>query len=441
MNIFLKAIKFIQSRGVSDKNKHSQLTSLLNLICFLTSLGSLIIFIFTYLFTEDVIYMFVTLMVTSVYFFMILLHHFHQIKLAKLYFSTIIPLWYVITILLIGGHFSQSICAVSTIVIAFLMYKSQIKLRNGLIAYNIVAFILPTLYITFYPPIFGVRDMPFDEIVVFLLCLGWISIVFYIYEKEMLDFIQSLQIQNKDLEQKTLELERFNHIASHDLKSPLRNISSFLSLILRAIKKKDYESIEEYIGFVQSGTNQMNELIEGVLEISSVKKQSISEYSIIDLNEIVSKVKTNLRIDIQNKNAKIISGDLPSFHCYEPDLAILFQNFVQNGIKYNRSVQPKITITAERTEKNITIHFTDNGIGIPEEYQEQIFGFFKRLHTSQEFTGTGLGLGICKKIIDKYNGTVEVESEIDVFSTFSIHLPINKDFYTEKTLNQELVLN
>lgn len=425
MNFLEKAFRFIYTRGVSDQfPDDNKLTSLMNIISFITALGSFGIFMSTTLFTDDTVYMIVTLGVSITYFNIIILHHFNLIKQAKIYFSTIVPLWYVSTILCIGGHFSQSIAAVATIVITFLMYKKEIKFRNSLIIYNIFLFILPTLYVTLNEPFFGVRDYPIDEIVVFILCLGWISIVFSIYESNTDDFIDSLQEKNKELVQKTTELERFNYIASHDLKSPLRNITSFLNLIKRDLSRGKDENIEEYIEYTLTSAHQMNELVKGVLEISTAEKDTTANYQTIDLNETLGKAIRNLREDIQDANAEISTEKLSFVYGNESDFIVIFQNIIQNGLKYNKSAHPKIIISSDITNAKQIIHFKDNGIGISEEYYNQIFEFFKRLHSSQEYPGTGLGLGLCKKIVNKYDGNISVVSKVGEYSTFSISLPL-----------------
>jgi len=428
ISISMKYIKqfyqFIKSRGVSDRHQEdNKLTELLNIICFLTSFGAFNIFLATFLFTSDSVYMSVSLGVSITYLIMIILHHFHLINEAKIYFSIFIPFWYVATIITIGGHFSQSIAAVATIVITFLMFKEQVRFRNGLIIYNIFLFILPTLYVTFYSPIFGVRDYPIDEIVVFLLCLGWISIVFSIYESNTLKYIESLESTNRVLDRKNAELERFNYIASHDLKSPLRNITSFIGLIKKDIKKGKFDQIEEFLGFAETGALQMNELIKGVLEISRVEDKKERIDSLINLNTVLYKVLINLQHEIEEKNALVESQSLPSFLCKESDFIIIFQNIIQNGLKYNKSTAPIINFTADMDNDWVTITITDNGIGIKKEYHDQIFEYFKRLHTTIEYPGTGLGLGLVKKLVEKYEGRITVKSEIGSYSSFIIKLP------------------
>jgi len=422
--------EFIKSRGVSERNKEqNKLTSLLNIISTLTTIGALSIFILTLIFTEDYIYMAITLSVALIYFVMLILHHFHFIKEAKLYFSTVIPFWYVLTMFAIGGHFSQSIAAASTIVISFLMYKTNKKLRNRLIIFNILLFAIPSIYIGFYDPFFGVREYPLDELVVFLLCLGWISIVFSIYEERNQKYIDILEEKNKILQQQTTELERFTFIASHDLKSPLRNISNFLGLIKRDYNQGNSENINEYLDYAEQGAFQMNKLIKEVLEVSKISYnheeeiEFIGNKKLLDLNDVLSKSINNLQQEIDQKNAIIETDVLPSLRANESDIQVLFQNLIQNGIKYNQSSSPQLSITLKEKLDHVYLVFKDNGIGIAKKYHDQIFKYFTRLHNQSEFEGTGIGLGLCKKIVDKYGGEIFVKSELDKYSEFHVIIP------------------
>ena len=424
MQILLNIFEFIKTRGVSDQHlEDNKMTILLNTISFLTSFGALSIFLMARFLTIDYVYMKVSLGVSITYFFMVVLHHFHKIRWAKLYFSTIAPFWYLLAILFIGGHFGQSIATAATVVITYLLFKEEIVLRNSLILLNIVYFVLPTLYINFYPPLMGVRDYPIDEIIVFLLCLGWISIVFSIYEGKTDQFIRSLKEKNAILEQKTAELERFTYIASHDLKSPIRNIVSFLSLMKRDLNAGNHENLEEYVDFAETGAYQMNELIVGILEFTKVDQHHDTKVEQIDFNKSMEKVLLNLQQDIEQKNAEIIIDPLPSYLCREHDFVIVFQNIIQNGLKYNENPIPKVHISYEENSTQHIIHIEDNGIGIKEEYYERIFEFFRRLHTTQEYPGTGIGLGLCKKITEKYGGYIDVVSEEGKYSIFTISLP------------------
>jgi len=234
---------------------------------------------------------------------------------------------------------------------------------------------------------------------IFLLCVGWISIIFSMYEKKTKEYISFLKLKNKELEQKTIEIERFNYIASHDLKSPLLNISSFMTLLKRDIKSdNNNNNINKYIEFIENNAIQMTDIIEGVLEVSQIGNTNNENYSIVDLNIVLKKTIDNLSTALKAKNAEVYAKELPAFKCYEVDLITLFQNLIQNGIKYNQSCQPKVTITSALTETGIFIYFKDNGIGIAKEYHNQIFEYFKRLHTAKEFTGTGLGFLIFQNL-------------------------------------------
>jgi len=423
-----KIIKFIRTRGVSDKNSSvDQMTKMLNTLSFATVLGAGFFLFLNVLFFKYEIYSLISSIVVLLYFCLIVLHHFKKVRAGRIYLSTVVPLWYSIMIFTIGGHFSQSIVGAANVFNASIMFKKSPLLRFGLIIYNLLLFILPTIYIAYYPPLFGLKDVLLDEVLIFLLCVGWISTIFSMYEKKTKEYISSLKLKNKELEEKTIELERFNHIASHDLKSPLRSIFSFMTLVKRDIKSEKYDNIDEYVDFVQNSAIQMKDLIEGVLEVSKIKNPENKNYNWVDLNVVLKKTIDNLDAELKGKNAKVSTKGLPVFKCYEVDFIMLFQNLIQNGIKYNRSAQPLVNITSEVTRHNILIYFKDNGIGISEEYYTQVFEYFKRLHSNIEFTGTGLGLGICKKIIDKYNGSISIDSELEVSSTFIVRLPINRN--------------
>jgi len=379
--------------------------------------------------TDDLVYMAVTLGATLVYLGVIIFHHFHLINEAKIYFAIVVQFWYILALLCMGGNFSQSIVAVTTTAIIFLMFKKQNKLRNKLVAFNIILFILPNLYLAFYPPIFGLRDYPFDEIAVFILCACWISIVFSIYDTNTKLYVNSLKENNKLLQQKTLELERFTYIASHDLRAPVRNISSFLGLIRRKLKQGQIEKIEDYLDFAEQGTKQLNELMQGVLEISMINDNSVSLPSYIDLNSVIEKSVDNLQKDLNDKNAVVNTGNLPNIYANETELVILFQNLIQNGIKYNRSAAPRVNVYSIDKPGKVHVVVKDNGIGIHPDHTDQIFQYFKRLHTHTEFNGTGIGLGLCKKIVEKYNGKIQVESELNKFTEFHIVIPVQEHYH------------
>ncbi len=238
MKFFYTIFKFIETRGVKeDLANENYLTSLLNGISFFTFLGGFGLLLVS-IFYQDYIYSAIILYI-SLYFGLIpVLHHFTTIKHTRLFYALGAPLWYSGAQLLVGGYFGQGIAAGGTILVVYFIFKQQVSLRNKLIIYNLILFIATSLYITYHQPLLGKIDYPFDELVVTLMCIGWISIVFFVYDLRLNKTIDILKQKNQELTQKTQELKRFNYIASHDLKTPLRNITNFIGLINREQKKR-----------------------------------------------------------------------------------------------------------------------------------------------------------------------------------------------------------
>jgi len=165
-------------------------------------------------------------------------------------------------------------------------------------------------------------------------------------------------------------------------------------------------------------------LIEDVLEFSNIDSRDNDKKELVDLNKVLEKVQYNLHHEISTKNAKIMPHPLPLYYCNEVRFAILFQNLLQNGIKYNKQQRPIIEVWSTNVDNVLNIYFKDNGIGIEEEYQQQVFGYFKRLHSKNEYEGSGIGLAMCKKIVENCNGQLTIQSTIGKGSTFMVSLPI-----------------
>ncbi len=243
-------------------------------------------------------------------------------------------------------------------------------------------------------------------------------------EAEVKARTKDLKVAIEKLKQSNLELERFAYIASHDLKSPLRNIVSFLGLSQRKIKSHNYKGIEEYIRFASDNANQMYTLIQDVLEYSKVNNQSMTGWEKeVNLNEILANVIYNIDSDIKQKNAEILTCPLPIVKGSKVHLMQLFQNLITNGIKYNENETPTVQLSHEETIDEHIIRINDNGIGIEKQYQDQVFEMFKRLHTQTKYAGTGLGLSICKKVIQDMKGKIWLESTPSEGTTFYIAIP------------------
>ncbi len=234
-------------------------------------------------------------------------------------------------------------------------------------------------------------------------------------EARLLQKVEALRLSNE-------ELEQFASIASHDLQEPLRMISSYLQLLSQRYKGQLDSDADEFIEFAVDGASRMQQLIEGLLVFSRVGTQGT------DLIETSSEVALeqalmHLRGAIEDSGALVTHDPLPDVLADELQLIQLFQNLVGNAIKYQNPGVPLVHISAARDDENSwSFAVTDNGLGIDPLYFEKIFGMFQRLHKRDEFAGTGIGLAICKKIVERHGGQLSVESTPGQGSTFRFAL-------------------
>lgn len=243
------------------------------------------------------------------------------------------------------------------------------------------------------------------------------------------DLTETVETRNQikqyasELEQSNKELERFAYIASHDMKTPLRNIVSFINLLQRRLKNHEDNEVHEFLEFASSNARYMHSLVQDILEFSMIYK-SENKVKTLNTNEVVANVINNLQDYIKERNAVIKYENLPIIIANSTQIHQLFQNLIENGIKYNESEQPQVKIYAKQTNHHLIITFEDNGIGIPKEFQKQIFEMFKRLHNNTNYQGTGIGLAICDKIVNLHQGKIQVTSNGVQGSQFIITFPI-----------------
>jgi len=226
------------------------------------------------------------------------------------------------------------------------------------------------------------------------------------------------------LEQSNKELEEFAYVVSHDMKQPIRTIISYLSLLKRKYENELDEEANVFINFSIEGANKMSDLIRDILQYSRVEQQ-ISLVSDVPLENIVKKVCHTLNETIVAGNAHVHFGTLPHVTGNETMLGELFQNLIENGIKYNRADDKQVNISVVENGDFWEFEIADNGIGFDEEYAQQIFKIFKRLHTDEEFPGTGIGLSICHKVVLKHGGRIWAKSVKGQGSRFYFTLPKN----------------
>lgn len=228
---------------------------------------------------------------------------------------------------------------------------------------------------------------------------------------------------NTDLSQSNKELQNFAYIASHDLQEPLRMVTSFVQLLEKQYGEILDEKAHEYINFAVQGAKRMYELLNSLLTYSRIRTRE-NAYEEIDMNDLVKKVMDNLQIIINEKNVRIEVKELPTIMADGNQMIQLFQNLIDNSIKFSKK-NPFITISAKRDHDFYTFSVKDRGIGINPEYFERIFRIFQRLHTVEEYSGTGVGLAICKSIVERHGGKIWPESAPGKGTTFFFTLPIN----------------
>lgn len=225
---------------------------------------------------------------------------------------------------------------------------------------------------------------------------------------------------NEELQRSNNALQQFAYVASHDLQEPLRMISSFTQLLQQKYHDRLDKNANEYINFAVEGSKRMYDLLNGLLAYSRVNTKG-KEFLEIDMNSVVSQVQDNLVLLIKERNVQVICQEMPRVKADESQMIQLFQNLVENAIKFNRN-PPVVSISASAGHGFYVFSVADNGIGIREQYYEKIFRIFQRLHGS-EYKGTGIGLALCRNIVERHGGRLWVTSEFGKGSVFRFTIP------------------
>lgn len=226
----------------------------------------------------------------------------------------------------------------------------------------------------------------------------------------------------EELERSNADLEQFAYVASHDLQEPLRMVSSFVQLLARRSKGKLDPDCEEFIGFAVDGAERMRVLIDDLLAYSRVGRQEIPADS-VPCGAVFERVTTNLRAAIEESGAVLSHDRLPVVKGSEVLLGQLLQNLIANALKFQGQERPEVHVGVERADGEWLVSVRDNGIGIDPKHFERIFAVFQRLHGRSEYPGTGIGLAICKKIVERHGGQIWVQSSPGSGSTFFFTLP------------------
>ncbi len=237
-------------------------------------------------------------------------------------------------------------------------------------------------------------------------------------EQELLRTLENIKFLNQ-------ELQQFAYVASHDLQEPLRMVISFTQLLAKKYEDKLDDDAKDYINYAVDGARRMQTLINDLLSYSRITTHEES-FKIINIENVLEDIILNLQIKIKETSAKITYGEMPSLFADRTQLMQLFQNLIVNALRFRRKEPPQVHISVQQTSNEWIFSVKDNGIGIDQRFFKKIFIIFQRLHTRAEYPGSGIGLAICKRIVDRLNGRIWIESEVGKGSTFKFTIPLKK---------------
>jgi signal transduction histidine kinase len=239
---------------------------------------------------------------------------------------------------------------------------------------------------------------------------------------------EEINVKNKQLEYSNENLEQFAYVASHDLKEPLRMISSFSSLLEKKYKQHIDDTGKEFIHYITDAVSRMEVLLDDLLEFSRAGTQN-SPTQLVAVEDIMLVIESNLRHRFENLNGTLIihKENLPAIKAHRTQLIQLLQNLVSNGVKFKGARDPVVVVDCKKNKGKYVFSVNDNGIGISKENQEKVFEMFRRLNTKDQYEGTGIGLATCKKIVSSWGGDIWIESAEGEGSTFFFTIPYPVD--------------
>jgi light-regulated signal transduction histidine kinase (bacteriophytochrome) len=231
------------------------------------------------------------------------------------------------------------------------------------------------------------------------------------------------QMSNEEnLARSNAELQQFAYVASHDLQEPLRMVISYTGLLNKKHGGELSEEAKHYMEYVNEGAERMRELVNDLLQYSRIDSQS-EPFTLVDMNLVANKVVSSLKIAIEECKAEVVIESLPVVMADETQMSQLLQNLISNAIKFRGPEAPRVEVASWEGAREWTISVKDNGIGIAPKYQDKLFQMFQRLHNRDEYPGTGIGLAIAKKIVERHGGRIWLDSDGKTGSTFFFTMP------------------
>lgn len=419
-----------QNLQTKRQKKYVRIT---NFVAIVTVLGTLSYLVFA-TFWENWHWLLATLSLTVTCIGVLFLNSWGKATLASVTFVLGFNLLGFLTILIMGPHTLGTNYLFIALIIPFLIFDIK---QRGLVIFGITL-PLSLIYVFDYAvPFFTLYQLTAEQQLIMqklgivLQCILLLSSVYQLVfysnktEKELENSNGQMQLQTSELKRSNSDLEQFAYIISHDLKAPVRNISSFMNLLVNKYGKTMEPEAREFIGYSHNGAKRLERLIDDVLAYCRIGT-NLPKTVPVNLNDVVNTIRFESREKLGANNASInVPKELPVVNNVHASLMYhVFQNLIGNGLKFNKKEKPEININWSDSLNYFTFSVSDNGIGISKEYSTTIFQMFKRLHSEQEYDGTGIGLAICKKIVEYYHGEVWFDSVAGEGTTF--HFTIRK---------------
>lgn len=318
---------------------------------------------------------------------------------------------------------------------SFLLFKNSYIPFFFLVLVSVMHIIIYT-YVLKYGPINEGSRIYIGEYINFIIALATaanLSHLLYkelkIYEKRNIDALEEIKQSNVQLHNKNKQLENIIYATSHDLQEPLRNIQNMANLVVQNVKNDD-ELTQQSIQYLNASTDRMSNMITSIMEYAKIGHEKVPEW--VDVDELLEEVKLDLDWQIKENKAVVKSEKLPKILAYRNELRSLVQNLLSNAIKFRHIERhPIIKIIYEKSADCYTFGVSDNGIGVDKKHFDAVFQMFKRLHTQQQYNGTGIGLAHCRKVVELHEGNIWIESNTPYGSTF--HFTIKR--YEESKIN------
>ncbi|WP_073245736.1 sensor histidine kinase [Maribacter aquivivus] len=455
------------STSLKKPLKNSRFLDEFGLITIISSIFTFAVFIYTLIFQSYIeqVLAFVVALGFGIGF---ILNRLKFYKATRIYMTLFPPVMFMSLIFLIGGFFGQAVAFATMGFLAFIGYRRSPRTRNLIITFDILAFIVPTIYISIYGPILGTIDVPFDEVFAFLACLGWLSLTFRMYDQnktrtytnDLENHITALKeselnlkiaqndlrsqnnklaVLNNELKLKNTHIEEFTFIVTHDLRGPLNNIKVIATELEKQHLVANYANFSNYLKHLQGSSTRLTNLVEGLLKYAEIGNSSGMES--VNIAEVIQLVIDDLSESIKDSKATLNIDEMPTLIARPSDIRMLFQNLIHNALKFktNKGL-PIINISSEKKDNEYLFSVADNGIGIPKEQLENVFNAFHKLHNQSKFEGSGIGLYGSKKIVDHHLGKIWVESEENIGSTFYFTINTNS-LEHHKTEEHSISLN